>query len=52
MKTKKKIYHMSEAATGGVWYEKVFLKFFGNFTENHLFWSLFLTKLQAFRPVV
>ena len=34
----------SEAATGGV------LKNFANFTGKHLCWSLFFTKLQAFRP--
>ena len=27
------------------------LKNFANFTEKHLCWSLFLIKLQAFRPV-
>ena len=34
----------SEAAAGGV------LKNFANFTGKHLCWSLFFTKLQAFRP--
>ena len=29
---------------------EVFLKFFANFTGKHLCWSLFFTKLQAFRP--
>ena len=29
---------------------EVFLKFFANFTGKHLYWSLFFTKLQAFRP--
>ena len=27
-------------------------KNFGNFKENHLCWSLFLVRLQAFRPTV
>ena len=30
--------------------KKSFLKNFTNFTRLHLCWSLFLTKLQAFRP--
>ena len=34
----------SEAATGDI------LKNFANFTGKHLCWSLFVTKLQAFRP--
>ena len=34
----------SETAAGGV------LKNFANFTGKHLCWSLFFTKLQAFRP--
>ena len=34
----------SEAAAG------VVLKNFANFTEKHLCWSLFFTKLRAFRP--
>ena len=29
---------------------EVFLNFFPNFTGKHLCWSLFFTKLQAFRP--
>ena len=29
---------------------EVFLNFFANFTGMHLCWSLFFTKLQAFRP--
>ena len=29
---------------------EVFLNFFANFTGKHLCWSLFFTKLQAFRP--
>ena len=29
---------------------EVFLIFFANFTGKHLCWSLFFTKLQAFRP--
>ena len=33
-----------------VFYKKAILKNFAIFTENHLYWSLFLIKLQAFRP--
>ena len=29
---------------------ETFLTFFANFTGKHLCWSLFFTKLQAFRP--
>ena len=29
---------------------EVFFKFFANFTGRHLCWSLFFTKLEAFRP--
>ena len=36
------------------WYciKKDVLKNFPNFTENHLFWSLFLIKLQVFSPAI
>ena len=30
--------------------KKVFLEFIANFTGKHLYWSLCLIKLQAFRP--
>ena len=33
-----------------VFCKKSVLKNFANFTEKHLCWSLFLTKLQVFRP--
>ena len=39
-----------QAATGGVLGKKSALKNFEIFTGNHLYWSLFLTELQAFRP--
>ena len=38
------IYLLTLRNTGGV------LKIFANFTGKHLCWSLFFTKLQAFRP--
>ena len=41
---------MSGAATGGS-VRKGVVKNFGVFTEKHQCWSLFLIKLQAFRPV-
>ena len=33
-----------------VFYKKAVLKSFANFTGEHLYWSLFLIKLQVFRP--
>ena len=30
--------------------KKAILKYFAIFTEKHLCWSLFIIKLQAFRP--
>ena len=33
-----------------LFYKKAVLKHFAIFTEKHLCWSLFLIKLQAFRP--
>ena len=40
----------SEAAIGGV-PQKVFFKHFKIFTGKHLYWGLFLIKLQAISPV-
>ena len=34
----------------GVFYKKGLLKSFAKFTGEHLCWSLFLIKLQVFRP--
>ena len=42
--------HEPEAATEIVLIQKMFLKIFANFTGKYLCWSLFLIKLQAFRP--
>ena len=39
-----------EAATGGFFIKKAALKNFAIFTGKQLCWSLFLMKLQAFRP--
>ena len=33
-----------------LFYKKVVLKYFAIITEKHLFWGLFLIKLQAFNP--
>ena len=41
------IFHLSEAATGGVSVRKVILGNFAKFTGKHLGQSLFLIKLQA-----
>ena len=41
----------AEAATVGVLEKKGVPKNFTNFTGKQLRWSLFLIKLQAFRPV-
>ena len=39
-----------EAATGGVLWKSCSFKNFAIFTGKHLWWSLFLIKLQTFRP--
>ena len=44
------IQQISEAATGGVLERKAVLKNFAIFTEKHLYWSLFVIKLQVLRP--
>ena len=41
----------TEAATGGVLYKTLFLKFFAIFTGKHLRWSLFVNTVAGPNPV-